>query len=86
MIIVDKKKYLLVFTMPGHMVVCFFFPLDIVVPPGSYTAIFVIYIHTVVPEILSLFLNTLVILLVVRTAASSLLSTDCIFTDTISPP
>ena len=88
-LLVDSKKYLLVFTMPGHMVICFFFPLDIVVPPGSYssyTAIFVIFIRTVIPEILSLYLNTLVILLVVRTAASSLLSTDCIFTGTISPP
>ena len=59
--------------MPGHMVICVFFPLDIVVPPGSYssyTSLSVIYIRTVIPEILSLYLDALVILLVVRTAAS----------------
>ena len=78
--------------MPGHMVICFFFPLDIVVPPGSYssyTSLSVIYIRTVIPEILSLYLDALVILLVVRTAASVIINRLHIYryhTPTVTPP
>ena len=59
--------------MPGHMVICLFFPLDIVVPPGSVEFLYSYIrdlIHTVIPEILLLYLDSLVILVVVRTAAS----------------
>ena len=74
----------MVFTMPGNVLMRSLFLLDIVVPPGSYRVL-IEFIH-VIPEILSLYYDTVVTVLVARYAAEHLLlSTDCIFTGHIPP-
>ena len=70
--------------MPGNVLMRSLFLLDIVVPPGSYRVL-IEFIH-VIPEILSLYYDTVVTVLVARYAAEHLLlSTDCIFTGHIPP-
>ena len=50
--------------MPGNMLMCSLFLLDIVVPPGSYRVL-IEFIH-VIPEILYLYYDTVVTVLVAR--------------------
>ena len=78
----------MVYTMPGNMSNVFFIPFRYCGPAGllkSSYRVLIEFIH-VIPEILSLYYDTVVTVLVARYAAEHLLlSTDCIFTGHIPP-